>query len=245
MTRFFQTLDVPAAVGRTFHEADGRLPCAVVLSHQFWQEKLAAKLAVVGTALTIDEQPCTVVGVMPPAFGFYPRQTQLWILAGPNLKPAREKLIIGTFARLRPGVTLEQAQNEVAALHQTLHRADAEERYRVPATFYLQDEFTFLASRTLRQTIALAGGCGSVCAVDCLLERCKSATRALLHPRTGAGDSSRYRLPKSVIGPPAFDRVPGACFAGSDSRYSDCAWSDRLFQSCESDRTASRIGGEH
>ncbi|HEY6990484.1 MAG TPA: ABC transporter permease [Bryobacteraceae bacterium] len=155
---FFQTLGVNAALGRTFHGADERLPCAVVLAHQFWQEKLAAKPDVVGTALTIDEQPCTVVGVMPAAFSFYPRQTQLWILAGPNLKPSREKLIVGTFARLRPGVTLEQAQNEVAALHRRLHRADAEERERVPAAFYLQDEFTFLASRTLRQTIALAGG---------------------------------------------------------------------------------------
>src|SRR5690348_3880578 len=53
------------------------------------------------------------------------------ILAGPNLKPAREKLIVGSFARLRPSVTLEKAQNEVAALHRTLHRADAEERYGV------------------------------------------------------------------------------------------------------------------
>ncbi len=155
---FFQTLGVNAALGRTFNGADERLPCAVVLSHQFWQEKLMAKSDVVDTALTIDAQPCTVVGVMPPAFSFYPRQTQLWILAGSNLKPAREKLIVGTFARLKPGVTLVQAQSEIEGLHRVLHEHDAEERYRAPATFYLQDEFTFLASRTLRQTIALAAG---------------------------------------------------------------------------------------
>lgn len=155
---FFQTLGVAAALGRTFNEGDESLPCAIVLSHQFWQEKLAARPDVVGTALTLDSQPCTVLGVMPPVFSFYPRQTQLWILAGPNLKPARETLVVGTFARLKPGVTLEVAQREVAALHHALHRTDAQERSMVPATFYLQDEFTFLASRTLRQTIGLAAG---------------------------------------------------------------------------------------
>ncbi len=155
---FFETLGVEAALGRTFRAADERLPCAVVLSHRFWQDKLAAKAGVVGSALTLDDQACTVVGVMPRSFSFYPRQTELWILAGPNLKPAREKLVVGTFARLKPGVTLEQAQSEAAALHRTLHQGDGKERYIVPATFYLQDEFTFLAGRTLQKTIGLAAG---------------------------------------------------------------------------------------
>ncbi|MBV9295792.1 MAG: ABC transporter permease, partial [Acidobacteriaceae bacterium] len=121
-----------------------------------WREKLAARTDVVGTRLTIDDQPCTVVGVMPPTFSFYPRQTQLWILAGPSSKPPREKLIVGTFARLKPGVTLSQTQNEVEAIHRAVQQHDPEERYRTAAVFYLQDQFTFLASRTLRTTIGLA-----------------------------------------------------------------------------------------
>ncbi len=155
---FFQTLGVNAALGRTFNASDEQLPCVVVLSHIFWREKLAARRDVVGTTLTIDDQPCTVVGVTPPTFSFYPRQTQLWVLAGPNLKPPREKLIVGTFARLRPGVTLAQAQNEVEAIHRAVQQHNPEERYRTAAVFYLQDQFTFLASRTLRTTIGLAAG---------------------------------------------------------------------------------------
>lgn len=154
----FQTLGVSAALGRTFDASDERLPCAVVLSNQFWQEKLGARPDAVGKPLNIDAQPCAVVGVMPASFSFYPRPTELWILSGPNSRPAREKLMVGTFARLKPGVTLAQAQDEVEALHRVLHAHDADERDRIPATFYLQDQFTFLASRTLRKTIGLMGG---------------------------------------------------------------------------------------
>lgn len=152
----FDTLGVKAERGRTFNASDEQLACAVVLSNSFWREKLAARPEVVGSALTIDHQPCTVVGVMPPSFSFYPTVAQMWMLAGPHLEQPREKLIVGTFARLKSGVTLAQAQSEVAMLHRVLHEHDAEERYRAPATFYLKDEFVFLASRTLRMTIGLA-----------------------------------------------------------------------------------------
>ena len=146
---FFDTLGVKAAMGRTFNASDEQLACAVVLSHSFWRDKLAARPEVVGTALTIDDQPCTVAGVMPPGFSFYPTAAQMWMLAGPHLKQPREKLIVGTFARLKRGVSLAQAQSEVAMLHRVLHEHDAEERYRKPAAFYLKDQFVFLASRTL------------------------------------------------------------------------------------------------
>jgi predicted permease len=158
---FFQTLGATPLLGRTFDQADERLPCAVILSNQFWKSKLAGTRDVVGTALSLDAQPCTVVGVMPATFSFYPTQTQLWILAGPNLRP-RETLIVGVFARLNSGVTLAQAQSEVVALHRALHRADHQERDMAPVSFYLRDQFTFLASRTLRQTLTLASAAVAV-----------------------------------------------------------------------------------
>ena len=153
---FFETPGVNAALGRTFNTSDEQLPCAVVLSHAFWHEKLAARQDPIGNTLTISDQLCTIVGVMPATFSFYPRQTQLWILAGPHSKPPREHLVVGTFARLRPGVTLSQAQSEVTALHRAFQQHDPEERKRTPAAFYLRDQFTFLASRTLRATMGLA-----------------------------------------------------------------------------------------
>ncbi len=155
---FFDTLGVGAALGRTFTKHDEQRGCTVVLSHAFWQEKLASKRDVVGTDLKLDDIACTVVGVMPASFSFYPKQAQMWILAGPNLRPKREDLIVGIFARLKPGVSIAQAQSEVTALHDALHRADGHERDTKPFVFNLQDQFTFLAGRTLRATMWLTAG---------------------------------------------------------------------------------------
>jgi len=69
---------------------------------------------------------------MPARFTFYPRQTQLWILARPNFRPEREDLIVGIFARLKPGVTIAQAQAEIDALHSALHSTDGRERDTKP-----------------------------------------------------------------------------------------------------------------
>jgi putative ABC transport system permease protein len=166
---FFRTLGVRAALGRTFRSADEQRGCTVVLSNRFWREKLGARPDAIGHELVLDDMACTAVGVMPPTFSFYPRQTAMWILAGPNLKPKRERLIIGIFARLKPGVTMAQAQTEVSTLHHALHQANGDERYVEPVMYNLQDQFTFLAGRTLRTTIwLLAGAVACVLLIACL-----------------------------------------------------------------------------
>ncbi len=166
---FFRTLGVHAALGRTFTGADEQRGCTVVLSDSFWRENLGARPDVVGRELVLDDVACMAVGVMPPTFSFYPRQTEMWILAGPNLKPKREGLIVGIFARLNPGVTTAQAQAEVRTLHHSFHQANGDERYVEPVVYNLQDQFTFLAGRTLRTTIwLLAGAVGCVLLIACL-----------------------------------------------------------------------------
>ncbi len=166
---FFRTLGVHAGLGRTFSRADEQRGCTVVLSNSFWKESLGARPDVIGHGLILDDTACTAVGVMPPDFSFYPRQAAMWILAGPNLKPKREGLIVGIFARLKPGVTMVQAQTEVSTLHHALHQADGSERYVEPVIYNLQDQFTFLAGRTLRTTIwLLAGAVGCVLLIACL-----------------------------------------------------------------------------
>jgi putative ABC transport system permease protein len=94
------------------------------LSDQFWRGPLHADPAVVGQALTLDDRSCTVLGVMPPGFAFYPPQTQIWSLLLPN--DPRLKNFFGVFmiGRLKPGATIAQAQAELTALHTALH-ADA------------------------------------------------------------------------------------------------------------------------
>ncbi len=151
----FDTLGVPAALGRTFVPDDERHGCAVVLSHALWTTQLGADASIVGHSLTLDQRECSVVGVMPSRFSFYPPESDLWILLGPDFQPPREKATVGIFARLKPGVTPEQAQAEIAALHRAAHPSGFWHDFE-PAIYDLHGEFTFLASRTLRITLIAA-----------------------------------------------------------------------------------------
>ena len=149
---FFDTLGVSAALGRTFRSDDESRGCAVVLAHSFWASAFSSDRSVVGRSITLDQSLCTVMGVMPERFVFYPAVTQAWILLGPNFQPDQAHMFVGIFARLKRGVTLAQAQAEVHSLFRALH-TDAETRDFEPIVLDLHGEFTFLAGRTLRTTL--------------------------------------------------------------------------------------------
>ncbi len=158
---FFEMLGVPAALGRTFTEEDDGDGCAIVLSHGFWEAALGGDPSIVGRGLTLDQRSCTVEGVMPATFSFYPPETEIWILLGKDYQPRPEG--VGIFARLKPGVTREQAQSEVVALYRAAHPSGFWHDFE-PRVYDLHGEFTFLASRTLRLTLIVA-----FCAVLLLL----------------------------------------------------------------------------
>ena len=165
---FFDTLGVRAAIGRTFTDTDEK-SCSVVLAHSFWTSKLGADPSIVGQSLTLDRTPCVVLGVMPPEFGVYPGQSQMWVMLGPDFQRGSERIKVGIVARLKPGVTLEQARAETAAVHRTLHQADGAEPDMEPDVNPLQGEFTFLAGRTLRTTLLVVfGAVGMVLLIACL-----------------------------------------------------------------------------
>jgi predicted permease len=145
---FFETLGVQAAIGRTFSADDKG--CNIVLSNKFW----SANPVAVGKTLILDQKPCTILGVMPENFSFYPTQTQAWALLGPDFQPDQNKMLVGIFARLKPNVTASQAQAELRSLFRPLH-SGGETRYFEPVVFDLHGEFTFLAGRTLRTTLVL------------------------------------------------------------------------------------------
>ena len=78
----FRVLGVPPVLGRAFTEEEGEPggDRVAVLSHSFWQRRFGGQASVVGTVLTLDAQPYTVVGVMPPTFQFPPDENMdLWI----------------------------------------------------------------------------------------------------------------------------------------------------------------------
>jgi putative ABC transport system permease protein len=166
---FFALLGTAPARGRTFVSEDLNRGCSVVLSDRLWRGPLNADPKVLGNSITLDDQACTVLGIMPPGFAFYPEATGLWILLTPNFSPPPDQLPVGIFARLKPGIGLAQAQAEVSRLHAATHRNDGKERDTVPVIHDLQEEFTFLAETGLKTTLwVLLGAVGFVLLIACL-----------------------------------------------------------------------------
>ena len=202
----FAVLGVPAATGRTFEPDDLTRGCTVVLSDRFWRTTLAARGDVVGRSLALDDRACTVVGVMPARFAFFPEAADMWRLITPNREPLRPDGYqgVGVFGRLRRGVSREQAQAELSALHRTQHAHDQHGAALVPTVYPLQDEFTWLAGRNLRLTLwTLFGAVAGVLLIACMNVANLLLGRALVRQREfairAALGSGRWRVARQVL----------------------------------------------
>ena len=115
----FQLLGVSARLGRTFVPEDDKPGTDVVLlSHSLWQRRFGSDPGVVGRAVTLDGESYTVIGVMPPLVqlpGYENVNDQLWVpIAFPIEEAAqRGNHFLEVIARLKPGITLKQAQAEM------------------------------------------------------------------------------------------------------------------------------------
>jgi predicted permease len=122
---FFSALRSPAARGRTFtaeEEQEGRNQ-VVLLSHGLWQRAFGADPSLVGRTVTLNSRSYTVVGVMPAGFQF-PQEVELWVpLAWDaqqrHVRSIHDSLVV---ARLKPGVSLEQAQAEMSTISSRLEQ---------------------------------------------------------------------------------------------------------------------------
>jgi putative ABC transport system permease protein len=115
---YFSTLGAHAALGRVFNEGDDQInsPNIVVLSDRLWRERFQADANIVGQTITLNRQGFTVVGVMPANFEF-PKGVDLWkpLLASmdPRTVENRGVTYLQVIGRLKPGVTLSQAEAEL------------------------------------------------------------------------------------------------------------------------------------
>jgi putative ABC transport system permease protein len=122
----FPTLGIKPALGRSF-TADEDKPGAdnvVVLSHGLWQRRFGSDPNIVGRTIALDGNAVTIIGVMPQGFYFPSKATELWIPLALNPEStARMSFFLDVIARLKPGVTLEQAQAEMNAISARLAEA--------------------------------------------------------------------------------------------------------------------------
>jgi len=120
---FFRLLRIEAAVGRTFAEEEGEPGSEqkVILSHGLWQRMFSGDADIVGRDLRLNGRPYTIVGVLARDFELIDPDVRFWTpLAftpeqrNPQQRHSHSWTLIG---RLRPGATIEQAQQQVEAVN--------------------------------------------------------------------------------------------------------------------------------
>jgi hypothetical protein len=117
----FQILGARPLVGRLFANGEGALgrPGLIILSYGLWQERFGGRGEIIGQLVQLDDQPYTIVGVMPRDFAFPDRETRVWTAwSVPPVNGeggALQGVIFRAIARLRPDATPAQAAAEATA----------------------------------------------------------------------------------------------------------------------------------
>jgi len=114
-----QVLSVQPMLGRMFNEEEARRDARVaVISFGLWQKRFAGDSAVVGRTVQLNDQSFEVIGVMPSTFQYPSRDFELWtpLFITPEEIRSQYAFNYRAVGRLKPGVTIEQAQSETTAI---------------------------------------------------------------------------------------------------------------------------------
>ena len=116
----FNFLGVPPVVGRTIQpidvRPDGSAEPVVVLSYKLWQRLFEGDPSAIGRTLVLNGRPHTIIGVMPPRFGWYTNEG-FWLPLAPN---RTDLTFIAPIMRLKPDVSPAAAEEQLKAFNQRL-----------------------------------------------------------------------------------------------------------------------------
>lgn len=123
----FAALGVPPLLGRTYTAGEDLRgnDAVLVASYEFWQTRLGGRADVIGSTIVTNGVPRTIIGVMPPGFTIEGHKASVWAPYGWTVEMLRAASGRGSshgIGRLRDGVTVEQAQDEMRTLMAQLER---------------------------------------------------------------------------------------------------------------------------
>jgi predicted permease len=168
---FFRILQVDPVVGRTFsleEDEPGNETRVALLSHEFWRTRFSGDPAIVGTALTLDDENYTVVGVLPPGEPWLDR-AQVFIPMVRNPEANRGNFILGTIARLKPGVSPDAARADLEAIAERLSQQYPELQTQGRIGMRLDPASEWVASDSVRTALwVLLGAVGFLLLIACV-----------------------------------------------------------------------------
>jgi predicted permease len=158
---FFPILQVRPMLGRVFLPGEDRpaAPPMAVLGEALWRRRFAADANVVGRAVLVNGVSTTIIGVMPASFQFPREEIEIW--TNLQLKPPTRwgPWFYRGVARLKPGVTLEQAQAETNAIGRVLMQ---ENSYYKRLTLPVRSARDYLVGSVRTPLLVLIGAVGLV-----------------------------------------------------------------------------------
>src|SRR6185503_6915040 len=213
---YFELLQAKAALGRVYGQAEWQpgFLGTVVISDALWRRQFGADRAIIGKTIRLDEDPYTIIGVMPPEFR-HPGNTlagdvDAWAGAGfsadpfPSPPPRASRLVPGAIARLKPGVTIEQAQARLDQFVTQLgHEYPADYRENFRWSIRLESVQSTLTGN-VRTTLAVLLGAVSfllliVCVNVASLMLARSSSRMREFALRQALGASRARIARQMM----------------------------------------------